>query len=443
MLHALIYCDDAETVVRLSDAFRESGYAVEVASTLKELRSALLRGAPDMALVDYDMLGPDSLAFLEASQLGKIVKLLLITADPKLSSAVQGMRLGASDYLEKPVDAARMRRALERIRGTLERQEPPGEGAVAIPESQGMHGDSKPMQRLFRVLRKVGPTEMTVLLCGESGVGKEVAAQAIHRLSTRHSGPLIAVNCGAISPELLESELFGHEKGSFTGASKRHAGFFERASGGTLFLDEITEMPPSLQVKLLRVLESGQLRRVGGEQEIPIDTRIVAATNREPEEAISAGVLREDLYYRLAQFPVRVPPLRERGDDIPLLAGLFLAELNAANGAAKRFSPEAMELLRLYDWPGNVREMKNAVARGFVLAEGTITPDDLPASILGSDPNGGDHLRVRVGQSLAEVERRVILSTLEHFSGNRKAAAEALGITRRTLYSKLKKYQGG
>jgi DNA-binding NtrC family response regulator len=441
MLQALIYSDDMESIVRLSDVFRESGYAVRAASNLRKARAALLRELPDVVLVDYDILGPDSLAFLEQSQLGRFAKLLLVTEDPRLSSAVRGMRLGASDYLAKPVDAARLGKALERIRTALAQPNAADSGIIVAPGADGMHGESRSMRRLLRLLRKVAPTDMTVLLCGESGVGKELAAQAIHRRSERSAGPLVPVNCGAISPELLESELFGHEKGSFTGANKRHIGFFERAAGGTLFLDEITEMSASLQVKLLRVLESGCIRRVGGEQDIDSDARIVAATNRDPEEAISKGALREDLYYRLAQFPVRIPPLRERGDDITLLADVFLAELNAANGAEKRFSPEAQELLRLHDWPGNVRELRNAVARAFVLAEDAIGPDDLPARIVEGRGSDGDYLRITVGQPLAEVERRAILATVEHFGGDRRAAAEALGITRRTLNTKLKKYR--
>ncbi|HUH00325.1 MAG TPA: sigma 54-interacting transcriptional regulator [Gammaproteobacteria bacterium] len=252
MLHALIFCDDTETIVRLSDVFRESGFAVQAVGTLRKARAALLRDMPDVALVDYDLLGPEGIAFIENSQLANIIDLLLVTAEPQLSSAVRGMQIGASDYFARPVDEARLRAALARI-VEAGRQPPAGTSDSGIARVAGlgsMHGESRPMRRFFTLLRKVAPTGMTVLLCGETGVGKELAAQAIHRLGVRPGGPLEAVNCGAISPELLESELFGHEKGSFTGAAKRHIGFFERASGGTLFLDEITEMPATLQVKL-------------------------------------------------------------------------------------------------------------------------------------------------------------------------------------------------
>lgn len=446
MLHALIFSDDTESVVRLSDVFRETGFAVRVVATLREARAALLHETPDVALVDYDILGSAGVAFLESSQLGHVIELLLMTADPKLSSAVRGMQIGASDYFSKPADTERLRVALDRIAAQGQdaqqaTQHAPQPGSNRAGALQSMHGDSRSMRRLAKVLRKVGPTGMTVLLCGESGVGKELAAQAIHELSERTAGPLVAVNCGAISGEILESELFGHEKGSFTGAARRHIGFFERASGGTLFLDEITEMSPALQVKLLRVLESGQLRRVGGEEDIAIDVRIVAATNRGPEEAMEAGALREDLYYRLAQFPIRIPPLRERGEDIELLAEIFRAELDDAKGVSKSFAPETLEAIRLYSWPGNVRELKNAVARAHLLAAEQISPDDLPHKVVDGGPIDRDFLRITVGQPLAEVERRAILATVEHFDGDKKAAAKALGVSLKTLYTKLKKYR--
>jgi DNA-binding NtrC family response regulator len=367
--------------------------------------------------------------------------MMLVTADPQLSSAVRGMQIGASDYFGKPLDATRLRQALERIGLAVEQPGAGDSGVIRSVGFGGMYGDSRPMRRLVKLLRKVSPTSMAVLLCGESGVGKELAAQAIHRLGERPTGPMVAVNCGAISPEILESELFGHEKGSFTGANRRHIGLFERASGGTLFLDEITEMSPSLQVKLLRVLESGQLRRVGGEEEIPVDVRVVAATNRDPEEAMENGVLREDLYYRLAQFPVRIPPLRERGDDVLVLAQVFLAELNEANGIDKEFEPEALEFIRLYSWPGNVRELRNAIGQAYVMAAETIEPDDLPPRVLEGGPVDRDYLRITVGQSLAEVERRAIVATVEHLGGDKKAAAKVLGVSLKTLYTKLKSYR--
>lgn len=443
MLHALLFCDDSQTVFRLSDVFRESGFSVQAVSTLKEARTALLREMPDVAVMDYDLLGVEGLAFLEHSRLGSLIELILITGDPGLASAVRGMQIGASDYFDKPADPNRLRAALEKIVADVER---PGPGAADSPPADGqriMYGDSPPMRRLYALLRKVSQTDMTVLLTGESGVGKELAARTIHALSPRAGAPMIAVNCGAISPEILESELFGHEKGSFTGATRQHAGYFESASGGTLFLDEITEMSPALQVKLLRVLESKTIRRVGGEEELAVDARVVAATNRDLDDTLADGVLREDLYYRLAQFPIRIPALRERGDDIVMLAERFLASLNETNGIARRFAPEVLELLRLHSWPGNVRELQNAIARAYVLAGETIEPDDLPPGVVEGSPIDRGHLRIVVGQPLAEVERRAILATVEHLGGDKRAAAKALGISLKTLYTKLKKYRAG
>jgi DNA-binding NtrC family response regulator len=441
MLQALLFSADTESVVHLSDVFREGGFAVQSVATLQEARTALLREMPDVALVDFDQLGPEGIAFLENSRLGQAAELILITADADLGSAIRGMQLGASDYLEKPVNEVRLMAALDRIKAGVTEVAPEKAGAVKAAGLGIMHGDSPPMRRLFALLRKVGPTGMTVLLTGESGVGKELAAQIIHQLSGRSARPLVAVNCGAITPDLLESELFGHEKGSFTGANRQHIGFFERAQGGTLFLDEITETSPALQAKLLRALETRQVRRVGGEEELSLDVRVIAATNRDPEEAVRQGSLREDLYYRLAQFPIRVPALRERGDDIVLLAELFLAALRKAHGLTKQFSPEVRELFRLHDWPGNVRELQNAVGRAYVLAGETIEPDDLPPGVVEGGPIDRSHLRLLVGLPLAEVERRAILATVEHLAGDKKAAAKALGISLKTLYTKLKKYR--
>lgn len=443
MLQALLFSGDTESLIHLSDVFREGGYAVQSVATLREARAALLREMPDVALVDFDQLGPEGIAFLENSRLGQAAELILITADADLGSAIRGMQLGASDYIEKPVDEVRLVAALDRIKAGVAEVAPEKSGAVKAAGLGIMHGESPPMRRLFALLRKVGPTGMTVLLTGESGVGKELAAQVIHQLSGRSARPMVAVNCGAITPDLLESELFGHEKGSFTGASRQHIGFFERAQGSTLFLDEITETSPALQAKLLRALETRQVRRVGGEEELSLDVRVIAATNRNPEEAVRQGTLREDLYYRLAQFPIRVPALRERGDDIVLLAETFLAALGEAHGLTKQFSTEVRELFRLHDWPGNVRELQNAVGRAYVLAGETIEPDDLPPGVVEGGPIDRSHLRLLVGLPLAEVERRAILATVEHLSGDKKAAARALGISLKTLYTKLKKYRAG
>ncbi len=303
-----------------------------------------------------------------------------------------------------------------------------------------LYGSSPVMQKLYEMIEKVAPTEVPVTLTGESGSGKELAAQTIHKLSLRKEGPFIAINCGAIPVNLIEAELFGHERGSFTGAQRAHKGYFERATGGTLFLDEITEMAPELQVKLLRVLESSAFTRVGGDKEIKANVRIIAATNRCLETAVNKRAFREDLLYRLAVFPLALPPLRTRGEDISLLAQHFLSELNSQYQSDKRFSTQALQSLRNYTWPGNVRELKNVVQRAYILCDEIIEFDNLQGNTAksSSDPEG---LRVRVGTPLAEAERRIIFATLAHCSGNKKKAAEMLGLSLKTLYNRLSLYE--
>ncbi|MDX1571300.1 MAG: sigma-54 dependent transcriptional regulator, partial [Xanthomonadales bacterium] len=360
-----------------------------------------------------------------------VVDTLMVTEKPDYRAAVRGMQIGASDFFLFPEEQDRLSKTLQRISDQDHDEETPPSRLV---------GESAPMRRLRQLLRKVAATEVTVLLAGETGTGKEVAAWTIHELSPRSDGPFEALNCGAISSELIESELFGHERGAFTGAARRHKGYFERADGGTLLLDEVTEMPAELQVKLLRVLESGSFRRVGGEKELSSDVRLIAATNRDPAEAVSQGHLREDLYYRLAQFPIAIPALQERGDDVLKLAEHFLYQLNQEHGTESRFSEEVLDLLRLHDWPGNVRELRNAVMRGYLLAGATIKAEDLPGHIPSGGELSGDFLRISIGQSLKAIERQVILATLSHFEGDKKQAAKTLGISLKTLYNRLAEY---
>jgi DNA-binding NtrC family response regulator len=305
-------------------------------------------------------------------------------------------------------------------------------------------GRSAVMREMFKLIERVAPTEATVLISGESGVGKELVAEAIHERSQRAAGPLIAINCGSIPETLIEAELFGYEKGSFTGASRAHAGVFERADGGTLLLDEIAEMPLELQTRLLRVLETGRFYRVGGTMEIRTNIRVLAATNRDIAEAVRARQLREDVMYRLAVFPIHVPPLREREGDLLLLAGHFLASLNAEAGTAKRLSVASLATLHNHSWPGNVRELKNVVERAFIVSDEVlelataVVPRRNGAESPAHNSDGGIH--VPLGSRLEEAERSLIEATLEYFKGNKRQAAATLGCSLKTLYNKLNSY---
>jgi DNA-binding NtrC family response regulator len=304
-------------------------------------------------------------------------------------------------------------------------------------------GASPAMQQVFRLIERVGPTEASVLLTGESGSGKELAAQSIHECSARSDGPFVAINCGAIPAGLIEAELFGYEKGSFTGAVRAHAGVFERAQDGTLLLDEVTEMPLDMQTRLLRVLETRKFYRVGASTEFTSDVRVIASTNRCPLQAVQTGQLREDLLYRLAVFPVDMPPLRSRGDDVELLAEHFLAELNAQRGSQKRLSALSRMMLKQHTWPGNVRELKNCIERAFILGDAVL---ELAPLIPGTAARDGDQasdrerLNIRVGSRIYDMERSLIEATLDYFKGNKRRAADALGCSLKTLYNKLNGY---
>jgi DNA-binding NtrC family response regulator len=308
----------------------------------------------------------------------------------------------------------------------------------AIGHFGQLYGGSAAMRSVYAMIEKVAPTPATVFVVGESGSGKELVARTIHDRSERRRGPFIAINCGAIPANLIEAELFGHEKGAFTGASRQHRGCFERAAGGTLFLDEITEMAPEMQVRLLRVLETGRFVRVGGDGELNADVRIIAATNRDPQVAVREGRLREDLMYRLAVFPIHLPALAEREGDAELIAELFLSQLNERAGASKRFSRAALSAIRDYGWPGNVRELKNAVQRAFIMAEDLV---EMNLGQLAGPEVTGACLKFPVGTSLAEMEKQAIYATLDHCKGNKRRCAEILGVSLKTLYNRLAAYQ--
>jgi DNA-binding NtrC family response regulator len=308
-----------------------------------------------------------------------------------------------------------------------------------------MVGRSKPILEVYDLVARVAPTDATVLITGESGTGKELVAETLHCCSARKDAVMLPMNCGAVSPNLIESELFGHERGSFTGADRQRKGCFERATGGTLFLDEITEMPVELQVKLLRVLETDTLVRVGGTEPVRVNVRVLAASNRDPAEAVKAGKLREDLYYRLNVFPIALPPLRDRPGDVDLLAEHFLAELNRDGGTSKTWTRAALERLRANPWIGNVRELRNVVHRAYILADDEISAEVLPLSEETPRPSAenGQVLQIRVGTSIDRAEQRLILATLELTGGDKKKAAEILNISLKTLYNRLNVYDAG
>jgi DNA-binding NtrC family response regulator len=440
----LIVDDDPGFLMGLSEVVKREGFAVTGAGTLKQAREEIEVNPPDIVLVDLQLPDGSGLDLLEDFAGTASPEVVLITGNASVETAVEALRRGAADYLTKPVDIARVKMALGNLTRTLQMK---GEIGSLRTELRKLGrfgplvGASPAMQKIYDLIARVAKTNASIILTGETGTGKEVVARTIHDLSRRSRAPFLPMNCGAVSANLIESELFGHERGSFTGADRMHRGYFERAQGGTLFLDEIAEMPLDLQVRLLRVLETSAVTRVGGSDSFQVDVRIIAASNQRLENAIAAGKLREDLLYRLNVFHIRIPPLRERGDDIELLAEEFLKVLNAAEGTSKRFTRACLDRLRQHDWPGNVRELKNVVQRAFILAEEDVGVDSLSLEIT-EEPNAPpSSLMLRVGISMAEMERRLILATLDQFEGNKLKVADVLGISVKTLYNRLREYK--
>jgi two-component system, NtrC family, response regulator AtoC len=442
MPHALAVDDDPNFLSALAELIEGQGFTTNTACTLRDARAQVSHRTPDVALVDLYLPDGSGIELLKDLEIGSSTEVVLMTGHADVESAVQALRLGASDYLTKPLDIGRLKSILANVASI---QPTP---SVATQQEQTQESDrlglllgaSQPMQAVYEMITRVAPTDASVFFIGESGTGKDLAAQTLHIISKRSKAPFMPLNCGAISPTLIESELFGHERGSFTGAARRHKGYFERAHMGTLFLDEITEMPIELQVKLLRVLETGQLNRIGGDQPVEVDVRVIAATNRDPHKAVSDGKLREDLLYRLQVFPIHMPPLRERNEDVELLADHFLGQLNERQASAKRFTEDSMERLRSHSWPGNVRELKNVVHRAFIMADQEITPRSLPREV-GGDSGFQRSLHFQVGSSIEDVEKRLIMATLEAYGGNKRKTADILGVSLKTLYNRLNQYR--
>jgi len=437
MPHLLITDDEPATRDLIAEIAVEEGYTVAQAGDVRQARIQVERHKPDVMLLDMQLPDGNGIELWKRLDLPGC-RVVFITGHSSVESAIEALRCGAVDYLIKPL-------ALRRLRGILsELKTRSGETAVTTGGSPNAFarivGNSPAVQLLCAHIEKVAPTQATVLLVGESGTGKELAAEAIHLASTRHEKPFMAVNCGAISPNLIESELFGHEKGAFTGADRQHKGYYERANEGTLFLDEVTEMSMELQVRLLRVLETGRFMRVGAHDEIATNVRVVAATNRNPEQAVAKGALREDLYHRLSVFPLELPPLRDRGEDILLIADHFLQSLNKEYGTNKGFSDEARQAMLNYGWPGNIRELRNYVYRSYILADDIIKGDFNSFSLESHSAGWGTEITVPVGVPLADANRQLILATLKQCGGVKKAAAEMLGISLKTLYNRLEEY---
>ncbi|MCM2317344.1 MAG: sigma-54 dependent transcriptional regulator, partial [Thermoanaerobaculia bacterium] len=369
---AIIVEDDHSSRAALGDLVRREGFEVALAASLTEARTLLQTEQPDVILCDLMLPDGRGTDLLSETRGPDSAEFILVTGNATLESAVEALRLGAHDYLTKPVDVSRLRSLLAGVRRTRRLRTEVRTLRSRLREMGrfgSLVGASAAMQKVYTLIEKVAPSEASVLIFGESGTGKELVARSIHDLSLRSGGPYMPINCGAISANLMESELFGHEKGAFTGAASRKKGLFEVASGGTLFLDEVTEMPPELQVKLLRVLETREVLHVGGTETVPVDVRIVASTNRVPELAVEEGKLRQDLYYRLRGFPIELPPLRARNGDIEEIASVVLEELNAQSQAEKRLSDDAIGAMKRYDWPGNVRELRNALQQAFLMAD--------------------------------------------------------------------------
>ncbi len=506
MPHALVVDDDIDSAQSLRELIAGEKFTVAVAHNLRDARRQLSLQQPDILLLDLRLPDGSGMDLLADPQLVANSEVVLCTGHANLETSIQALRLGAADYLVKPINLKQLQGVLSRImKPAALKAEVEDLTAKMVHTGHFGHlwGKSEAMQRIYEQISRVAVTGVTVFITGESGTGKEVVAQTVHDLSRRRKRPFLAVNCGAISPNLIESEIFGHEKGSFTGAERMHQGFFERASGGTLFLDEITEMPLELQVKLLRVLETGRFMRVGSTVSQEADVRIIAATNRLPHQAVAAGKLREDLLYRLNVFPIDLPPLRDRLSDVGLLAVHFLQRICEQEGLARRFTPEALQQLATYRWPGNVRELRNAVQRAYVMAqdewidsqwlprgEGATVgsfgsssassaagapghpgaagstaasngswaaavadggsapqPDAATGSSAAArglaglpDDAAPDSVTLPIGTSLAQAERLLMLATLRHYHHHKERTAAALGISLKTLYNRLKEY---
>lgn len=445
MKQTILIVDDEKDTREFMARALGADYHVETAPDAENALK-LLDANPSIALMlsDIRMPGMDGLQLFKAARkVHPKLACILLTAFGTVDQAVAAMKDGVDDFIMKPVDLDQLDQRVAKVLKTAALESEVVSLRSQLDEKYGLEnmiGSSEPMQRVFQLIRRAAPSTATVLIQGPNGSGKELVAHALHKLSPRANGPFVAVNCGAIPENLIESELFGHEKGSFTGAYALHVGSFEAANHGTIFLDEVGDLPLSMQVKLLRALENRSFQRVGGAETIHVDIRIVAATNKDLKAAVAQGTFREDLYYRLNVVDIHVPALKERRGDIPLLVMHFLRQIAQANNSpVTGVTPAAMKLLEAYDWPGNVRELRNAVEKMIVLASGTqLDVADVPEQMQATA--GAATVTLAASGTLDETEKAKILAVLKDNKGNRSEAARVLGISRRTLYRKLDKY---
>jgi DNA-binding NtrC family response regulator len=441
----LIVDDEADSRDALAELTQGWGYDVQTASDGSEALRRAIEWHPDVLLTDLVMPNMDGLWLLRALRAEwPDCPVILLTGRGTIQAAVQAIKEGAYDFIEKPLEVPRLRIVLERA---LEKKETMREVQLlrrrlaALAPGTDVIGSGPAMQAVFDLVKRVAPSNASVVIAGESGTGKEVVAHAIHDLSPRKDKPFVALNCSAIPATLIESELFGYERGAFTGAEQRRLGNFELAHEGTLFLDEIGDLPLELQAKFLRVIEDRKFRRLGGRAEVEVDVRVICATHRDLKEEIRQGRFREDLYFRLHVFTIQLPPLRDRREDVPLLVQHFIEKFNAETGKrVQGVAPGALAILRGYAWPGNIRELRNTVERAMILVDGEVIGEEqLPPDMQASLPEAAT-LRMPLGIPLDRVEKEYILASLQKSGGNKARTAEALGISEKTLYNKLNRY---
>ena len=443
----LVAEDDVETHEDWRETLMTWGYAVDVAEDGVQALELISVKHPHIVLADLKMPRKDGLELLrEIREMGIYLPTIIISGQGEVPEAVEAIKLGAVDYLRKPVDPPHLRQMLRNLAENVvmrDENESLRRRLAEVGELGPLVGRSAAMRRVLTTIERIADASASVVITGESGTGKELAARTIHQLSSRRSNPYVGVNCAAIPETLMESELFGHERGAFTGADRRREGCFEAANGGTLLLDEITEMKIELQAKLLRVLEEQRVRRVGGNTEVALDVRVLAASNRDVAQAVRDGKLREDLYYRLNVLTIDLPPLRERKEDLPLLVQNFVQHYGARNNKELvGVDEEALGALQAHPWPGNVRQLRNVIERAAVICQGrVIHRSDLAQEFQSIANVEGGYVKVRIGSTLEDMERELIARTIEFSDGNKTHAAQILGVSTKTLYNKLERYR--